>query len=503
MFDCAAKASGRRLGPDHFRAHGSCTARPLRLQDVSEVPPAANQPPAPSSTAGVLAAAAAPVAGSLELQPAAASEPLAASATDASSAPIGDQPAEGAVPPPDDATTVQPMQQPAQHAAADQAAEPAAADAEAAGLDLLGDFGDGLLPGGSTAAIPQLAVTGSTCHAAVAADFGDLFGDLILSSAQAPTAAAQQAGSSSDAGDVQAMAALNAGAVEFPPAQEEPAQYAAASKRTGAPSGHLEAGGDQSEAELSCDLSDVTTRAEVESACPAAVVQVQLERSITAADLPGSSVPAAADANEQAAGGEPVLDSEGLSDVSTETDADSDIAAADEGQSWQRSLLPPLQEQHQQQPVAAILAQPSTGSAAWASQSIDVGHAGEQQHAELPSTEQAAKPSEVPVNGESPTPAPQQLQQQKQPLGELLLEAAERLEARLAAGGTASRGVAGGSSNGMGEEEASYREDLLLASIISQARPPACSPSLPVCLLWLSNKHTSPTFSCFEDTWSC
>ncbi|KAL4426026.1 hypothetical protein ABPG75_010042 [Micractinium tetrahymenae] len=91
----------------------------------------------------------------------------------------------------------------------------------------------------------------------------------------------------------------------------------------------------------------------------------------------------------------------------------------------------------------------------------------------LPLVEQAAQVQ--------PTAEREAEQAEQQGQQESLLQAAERLEARLAAGSSASEGsdsswAAAGQSGPAGQEEdAAYRSDLLLASIISQLEPEAAA----------------------------
>ncbi|KAL4418863.1 hypothetical protein ABPG77_002930, partial [Micractinium sp. CCAP 211/92] len=95
----------------------------------------------------------------------------------------------------------------------------------------------------------------------------------------------------------------------------------------------------------------------------------------------------------------------------------------------------------------------------------------------LPPVEQAAAAAEQPGSEGGDVP-PGDAQAGQQGQQESLLQAAERLEARLAAGGGSSEGPGGGWAvqPAVGrDEEATYQSDLLLASIISQLEPEAAA----------------------------
>ena len=144
---------------------------------------------------------------------------------------------------------------------------------------------------------------------------------------------------------------------------------------------------------------------------------------------------------------------DGLSDVSTETDGGSD-RAADQQQARQPA---PHATQAQVKGVAAN-AQPHA---------VHTGDVAEQQRAVQDERAATAHPS--------PTlEAEQQHHAQDVQQGIVLLEVAELLEARIAGSAVAGNAVAG-------VEDASYQDDLLFASIVSQAS--CCALPIPCVVL--------------------
>jgi hypothetical protein len=330
------------------------------------------------------------------------------------------------------------------------------------------------------------AATTSATSAAAAPDFDDLFGDLILSDASpavpalsAGTAAAEDTagsgligddgttavdvereqlplGHEAAAGSAQRGADADAAAMKQAAALAEPAVLAGT---VPAPALQHSDNEDGSGDELSAgSLSDLDSPVVLERA-EKGKEQEELEEQEVAAVPAAAGVAGQAedfvrvpsDDEQQAMLLEP-LESTGLSEVSTKTEASSEASAEDDLQRVQASKRPrqlPDKPERRHERHQQWSDEWRTGAGAAVAPAGDTASSSHLDEATGPDRDQPQRA--------------QQLQPQHQQEG-LLLQAAERLEGRLAAGG-------GGASSGAGaggEVDATYRDDLLLAGVISQ-----------------------------------
>lgn len=385
-----------------------------------------------------------------------------------------------------------------------QPGQPAAAAQSSAGAEL-NLTKSGVLLGAAGEAAVQAADADETAPAQAAADnaFDDLFGGLVFAP-QGPVPAAPQAGAAapssatagSEAGaaaegladllglgsapqelDVQAEAAhaaddlLDAGDSLAGPSAGPAAAAAAAEDPSAAlaaaleepepeqPLKHLEGGLPCADRQQSSGLSDrgdsdgddaaaastepsggwIADAASEGAAAAGGIMTASCEAALDPA-LPPTAAEAEQPGLASAFGG-----SGGLSDVSTETDGGSEAASAGLVDA-PGGHFDPHAGQAAVPAAAAPAAQQQGGMAAG-------GLPGTDQQLGVPAARDGAGEAQL---DQEPTPS------------ELLLQAAERLEGRLAVG-AAHGGEAGGDAGAA--EEAAYRDDLLLASLISQVGP--------------------------------